>query len=118
MALHLTPTELAEHAGLPRKAVIELCMELGVPIFQGRIDRSLFLANLGESRRDWTWVLMDSTGNLVDSFSSPIAAAAALDRILAADAENAGHVALIAYDKDGEPVDSPEGSQTPRAVRA
>jgi hypothetical protein len=47
MANHLTPTELAREAGLERKEVISKCMELGVPIFQGRIDKSLFLASLG-----------------------------------------------------------------------
>jgi hypothetical protein len=48
MAIHLTPTELAREAGLERREVIEKCMELGVPIFQGRIDKTLFLANLSE----------------------------------------------------------------------
>ena len=46
MANHLTPTELAREAGLERKEVITKCLELGVPIFQGRIDKSLFLATL------------------------------------------------------------------------
>jgi hypothetical protein len=48
MAIHLTPTELAREAGLERREVIAKCMELGVPIFQGRIDKTLFLANLSE----------------------------------------------------------------------
>ncbi|HVL96145.1 MAG TPA: hypothetical protein VM266_09840 [Solirubrobacteraceae bacterium] len=48
MAIHLTPTELAREAGLERREVIEKCMELGVPIFQGRIDKTLFLASLQE----------------------------------------------------------------------
>jgi hypothetical protein len=48
MAIHLTPTELAREAGMERRDVIEKCMELGVPIFQGRIDKTLFLANLSE----------------------------------------------------------------------
>ena len=48
MAIHLTPTELAREAGLERKEVIAKCMEMGVPIFQGRIDKTLFLANLGQ----------------------------------------------------------------------
>ena len=48
MAIHLTPTELAREAGMERRQVIEKCMELGVPIFQGRIDKTLFLANLTE----------------------------------------------------------------------
>lgn len=46
MANHLTPTELAREAGLQRREVLEKCTELGVPIFQGRIDKSLFLASL------------------------------------------------------------------------
>ena len=48
MAIHLTPTELAREAGLERREVIEKCVEMGVPIFQGRIDKTLFLANLSE----------------------------------------------------------------------
>jgi uncharacterized protein (DUF58 family) len=46
MAIHLTPTELAREAGLDRREVIEKCMELGVPIFQGRIDKTLFEASV------------------------------------------------------------------------
>jgi hypothetical protein len=49
MANHLTPTELAREAGLDRRDVIEKCVELGVPIFQGRIDKTLFMASLGAS---------------------------------------------------------------------
>jgi hypothetical protein len=48
MAIHLTPTELARESGMERREVIEKCMEYGVPIFQGRIDKTLFLANLSE----------------------------------------------------------------------
>jgi 3-deoxy-D-manno-octulosonate 8-phosphate phosphatase KdsC-like HAD superfamily phosphatase len=48
MAIHLTPTELAREAGMERRQVIEKCREMGVPIFQGRIDKTLFLANLSE----------------------------------------------------------------------
>ncbi len=49
MAIHLTPTELAREAGMDRRDVIEKCMELGVPIFQGRIDKTLFMATMEES---------------------------------------------------------------------
>ena len=49
MAIHLTPTELARDAGMERRDVIEKCMELGVPIFQGRIDKTLFMATMEES---------------------------------------------------------------------
>jgi hypothetical protein len=46
MANHLTPTELAREAGLERRDVIHKCLELGVPIFNGRIDKTLFLSSL------------------------------------------------------------------------
>jgi hypothetical protein len=46
MANHLTPTELAREAGLERREVISKCMEMGVPIFQGRIDKTLFISSL------------------------------------------------------------------------
>jgi hypothetical protein len=48
MAVHLTPTELARESGMERRQVIAKCMELGVPIFQGRIDKTLFQATLSE----------------------------------------------------------------------
>ena len=50
MAIHLTPTELARESGLERRDVITKCMELGVPIFQGRIDKTLFMASLRDAR--------------------------------------------------------------------
>ncbi|HMJ03900.1 MAG TPA: hypothetical protein VK506_13240 [Conexibacter sp.] len=46
MAIHLTPTELAREAGLERRDVISKCVELGVPIFHGRIDKTLFMTTL------------------------------------------------------------------------
>jgi hypothetical protein len=48
MANHLTPTELARESGLERRDVISKCLELGVPIFNGRIDKTLFLSSLRE----------------------------------------------------------------------
>jgi hypothetical protein len=51
MAIHLTPTELARETGMHRREVISKCMELGVPIFQGRVDKTLFLYSLKASRR-------------------------------------------------------------------
>ena len=48
MANHLTPTELARESGLERRDVITKCLELGVPIFNGRIDKTLFLSSLRE----------------------------------------------------------------------
>ena len=49
MAIHLTPTELAREAGLDRREVISRCMELGVPIFEGKIDKTLFLTSMREA---------------------------------------------------------------------
>jgi hypothetical protein len=49
MAIHLTPTELGREAGMHRREVIAKCMELGVPIFQGRIDKTLFISSLKEA---------------------------------------------------------------------
>ena len=46
MAIHLTPTELAEEVNMKRREVISKCMEMGVPIFNGRIDKTLFLSSL------------------------------------------------------------------------
>jgi len=48
MANHLTPTELARESGLDRRDVIVKCVEMGVPIFNGRIDKTLFLSSLRE----------------------------------------------------------------------
>ena len=50
MAIHLTPTELGREAGMHRREVITKCMELGVPIFQGRIDKTLFLDSLKDAQ--------------------------------------------------------------------
>jgi hypothetical protein len=49
MANHLTPTELAREAGLERRDVIVKCVELGVPIFNGKIDKTLFLSSMAQS---------------------------------------------------------------------
>ncbi len=51
MAIHLTPTELGREAGMHRREVIAKCMELGVPIFQGRIDKTLFLSSLEHAKQ-------------------------------------------------------------------
>ena len=46
MAIHLTPSELADELHMKRRDVIEKCMQMGVPIFNGRIDRTLFESSL------------------------------------------------------------------------
>ena len=48
MAIHLTPSELARESGLDRRDVIVKCVEMGVPIFNGKIDKTLFLTSLHE----------------------------------------------------------------------
>jgi hypothetical protein len=49
MANHLTPDELSKELGIDRKDVIRLCVEEGVPIYQGKIDKTLFQAQLQAS---------------------------------------------------------------------
>jgi len=51
MAIHLTPTELGREAGMHRREVIAKCTELGVPIYQGRIDKVLFEETLKDAQR-------------------------------------------------------------------
>ena len=46
MAVHLTPTELADEMNMKRRDVITQCMEMSVPILNGRIDRTLFESSL------------------------------------------------------------------------
>ena len=46
MANHLTPDELAKELGIDRQEVIRVCVEEGVPIYQGKIDKKLFQAQL------------------------------------------------------------------------
>lgn len=46
MANHLTPEELSKELGIERTEVIRVCMQEGVPIYQGKIDKTLFQAQL------------------------------------------------------------------------
>ena len=46
MANHLTPEELAKEMGMERDEVVRICVEEGVPIYQGKIDKTLFQASL------------------------------------------------------------------------
>ena len=46
MPNHLTPEELSKELGLDRQDVIRVCVEEGVPIYQGKIDKYLFQAQL------------------------------------------------------------------------
>jgi hypothetical protein len=46
MANHLTPEELSKEVGIERDEVIRICLEEHVPIYQGKIDKTLFHAQL------------------------------------------------------------------------
>ncbi|MGH3010559.1 MAG: hypothetical protein ACRDLZ_11850 [Gaiellaceae bacterium] len=46
MANHLTPEELSKELGIERDVVIRVCIEESIPIYQGKIDKTLFQAHL------------------------------------------------------------------------
>ena len=46
MANHLTPEELSQEVGIARDEVIRICLEEHVPIYHGKIDKTLFAAQL------------------------------------------------------------------------
>jgi hypothetical protein len=46
MANHLTPEELSKEVGIDREEVVRICVEEHVPIYHGKIDKTLFQAQL------------------------------------------------------------------------
>jgi len=46
LANHLTPEELSKELGIERELVIQVCLEEAIPIYQGKIDKTLFQAHL------------------------------------------------------------------------
>ena len=46
MANHLTPEELSKELGIDREEVIRVCVQESIPIYQGKIDKFLFQAQL------------------------------------------------------------------------
>ena len=46
MANHLTPTELADEMNMNWRDVVTKCKQMGVPILNGRIDKTLFASSL------------------------------------------------------------------------
>jgi len=46
MPNHLTPEELSKEVGIDRDDVIRICLEESVPIYHGKIDKTLFRAQL------------------------------------------------------------------------
>ena len=50
MANHLTPEELSKELGIDRDEIIRICVEEAIPIYNGKIDKTLFGAQLEASR--------------------------------------------------------------------
>jgi hypothetical protein len=50
VANHLTPEELSKELGMNREDIIRVCVAEGVPIYQGKIDKTLFQAQLQQTR--------------------------------------------------------------------
>ena len=48
MPNHLTPAELARETGIDRRDVLAMGLAAGVPIYHGRIDKTLFEATIRE----------------------------------------------------------------------
>jgi len=46
MPNHLTPEELSKEVGIECNEVIRICVEEHVPIYHGKIDKTLFQAHL------------------------------------------------------------------------
>lgn len=46
MPNHLTPEELSKELGIDREEVIRVCMQESIPIYHGKIDKTLFQAQL------------------------------------------------------------------------
>jgi hypothetical protein len=46
MANHLTPEELSKELGIDREEIIKVCLQESVPIYHGKIDKTLFQAQL------------------------------------------------------------------------
>jgi hypothetical protein len=49
VANHLTPEELSKELGIDRQEIIRVCIEESIPIYQGKIDKTLFQAHLQAS---------------------------------------------------------------------
>jgi hypothetical protein len=59
------------------------------------------------------YVLLSSTGNLIDSYEDESKARVALQRIIDTDPGSAEDVALMAYGDDGMPVGNPVFAKIP-----
>lgn len=63
------------------------------------------------------YAILDSTGNLVESFDDEREARAALEQSVREEPEAAEHLALLTYDDDGEPVGDAITISAPAAAR-
>jgi hypothetical protein len=51
VANHLTPEELSKELGIDRDEIIRVCVQESIPIYHGKIDKSLFQAHLQATGR-------------------------------------------------------------------
>ena len=62
MANHLTPKSSPKEIGMDRDEVVRICIEEDVPIYHGKIDKTLFQASLeAVGRRASSAVLADDS---------------------------------------------------------
>jgi hypothetical protein len=50
MAVHLTPSEIADELDMKRRDVLKKAVEMNVPVLKGRIDKTLFESSLKAMR--------------------------------------------------------------------
>jgi hypothetical protein len=52
VAIHLTPAEMSELTGIRSARIVRMCREMSVPVYEGRVDKTLFLHSLSASGRE------------------------------------------------------------------
>jgi hypothetical protein len=62
------------------------------------------------------YVLLSSTGNMIDSYDDEPPARAALRRIIDAEPEAAENVAMVTYGDDGQPISDPVFAKAPAGI--
>lgn len=62
------------------------------------------------------YVLLSSTGNMIESYDEESEARIALQRIVASEPEAADDVALVTYGDDGMPVGNPAFAKDPAGI--
>jgi len=51
MAVHLTPSEIADELDMKRRDVLKKAVEMNVPVLRGKIDKTLFESSLRAMQR-------------------------------------------------------------------